>query len=73
MIKEIRREHNELRQFVKWYNELQIKNQDLKYEILINNVDKNFYIKKLKKITSKKNKSFKLFDFFFFSDGKNLI
>ena len=71
MIKNIRREHNELRQFVKWYNELQIKNQDLKHKILINNVDKNFYIKKLKKIISKKNKSFKLSDPPFFSNDKN--
>ena len=52
---------------------MQIKNQDLKYKILINNVDKDFYVKKLKKIISKKNKSFKLPDFPFFSNGKNFI
>ena len=73
MIKEIRQQHNELRQFVKWYNDLQKKADVAENELLQVNIDKNNYKRKLQKLASKQNKSFKLSDSFFFSDEKNFI
>ena len=71
MVKVIRQERDHLRQFAKWYEELQGNNENLEVELLTTTIDRDSYVRKLQKIAPKQDKSFKLFDPPAFSDGKS--